>query len=161
MSEVPGPTVQIEVTVDAPIDKAFAVFTQDMGSWWPPDHHIIEAELAEMVMEPMVGGNIYDRGTDGSECRWARVLVYDPPTRFAFSWDIDLQWQLESDIAKCSEVEVRFTPESPDRTRVELEHRHLDRLGDGWEGVASGIGGPEGWGKGLDRFAARVEGRSI
>jgi len=105
------------------------------------------------VFEPRVGGHVYDRGVDGSECRWARVLAFDPPTRFVISWDINLQWQLETDPARTSEIEVRFTADGADRTRVELEHRNLDRHGDGWEQMRSAVGAPEGWDLGLQRFA--------
>ncbi len=143
------------MTVDAPIERAFAVFTDGIGTWWSPDHHILQAELAEMVFEPRVGGHIYDRGVDGSECRWARVLAYEPPTRLVFSWDISLQWQLEPDASRTSEVEVRFTAEGPNRTRVELEHRHLDRHGPGWEQMRDAVGSPDGWAVGLQRLAER------
>jgi uncharacterized protein YndB with AHSA1/START domain len=120
--------VQTAITVDAPIERAFTVFTDGIGSGWTPEHHILQAPLAEMVFEPHVGGHIYDRGTDGSACRWARVLAYEPPNRIVFSWDISLQWQLESDPGKTSEVEVRFVAESPTRTRVELEHWNLHHM---------------------------------
>lgn len=102
-----------------------------------------------MVFEPRVGGHIIDRGTDGSECRWARVLAYDPPSRVSFSWDINLRWQLETDPAKTSEIEVTFTEDGPRRTRVVLTHRHLDRHGEGWEAMRDAVG--SGWT--LDRFA--------
>ena len=102
-----------------------------------------------MVFEPRVGGHIIDRGTDGSECRWARVLAYDPPHRVCFSWDINLRWQLETDPAKASEIEVTFTPDGPARTRVVLTHRHLDRHGDGWEAMRDAVG--TGWD--LTRYA--------
>jgi hypothetical protein len=151
-------SVQTSIVVDAPIDRAFSVFTAEIGTWWPPEHHILQAELAEMVFEPRQGGHVYDRGVDGSECRWARVLVYEPPNRFVISWDISLAWQLEPDPARTSEVEVRFVPEGPQRTRVELEHRHLDRHGTGWEQMRDAVGSPEGWAVGLRRFADRVAG---
>jgi hypothetical protein len=102
-----------------------------------------------MVFEPYAGGHIIDRGTDGSECRWARVLAYDPPHWVCFSWDINLRWQLETDPAKTSEVEVTFTPDGPARTRVVLTHRHLDRHGDGWQSMRDAVG--SGWN--LTRFA--------
>jgi uncharacterized protein YndB with AHSA1/START domain len=149
-------SVQSSIVVDAPIERAFAVFTEGIGTWWPPEHHILQAELAEMVFEPRAGGHVYDRGVDGSECRWARVLVYEPPNRFVISWDITLQWQLESDPQRTSEVEVRFVAESPSRTRVELEHRNLDRHGEGWEQMRDAVGSPDGWQVGLSRFAERV-----
>ena len=150
-------SVTASIVVAAPIDRAFAVFTAEIGSWWSPDHHIIEAELAEMVFEPWVGGNVYDRGVDGSECRWARVLAYEPPDRVLISWDISSRWQIETDPAKCSEVEVRFTAESPDRTRVELDHRKLDRHGDGWQAHRDAVAAPNGWAGGLRSFAAAID----
>ena len=151
-----GTSVQTSIVVDAPIEHAFKVFTEDMASWWPPEHHILHGELAEMVFEPHVGGAIYDRAVDGTECRWARVLAYDPPARVVFSWDISLQWQIETDPSRTSEVEVRFVAEDAGRTRVELEHRHLDRVGPGWEAMRDAVGSPDGWGTGLRRFAERV-----
>ena len=148
--------VRTSIVVEAPVERAFDVFTQQMPSWWHPDHHILRGELAERVFEPRVGGSIYDRGVDGSECRWARVLAYEPPSRVVFSWDIDLEWKIETDRDKTSEVEVRFRAEGPERTRVELEHRNLDRHGAGWERMRDAVGSPGGWGAGLQRFASAV-----
>jgi uncharacterized protein YndB with AHSA1/START domain len=150
-------SVQTSVVVEAPIEKAFSVFTEGIGSWWPPEHHILQAELAETVFETRVGGHVYDRGVDGSECRWARVLVYEPPARFVMSWDISLQWQLETDPQRTSEVEVRFLAEGPNRTRVELEHRHLDRHGEGWEQMRDAVASPDGWQVGLLSFVERMK----
>ena len=151
-------SVTSSVLVDAPIEKAFSVFTDGIATWWSPDHHVLQTELAEMVFEPREGGFIYDRGVDGSECRWARVLVYQPPHRLVFSWDISLQWQIELDPTRTSEVDVRFTAEGPSRTRVELEHRHIDRHGDGWEQMRDAVGSPDGWAVGLRRFGERFGG---
>jgi len=137
--------VRTQSVVDAPVERAFETFTIGIASWWPRDHHIIEAELAEMVFEPRVGGRIVDRGVDGSECAWARILVFDPPERLVFSWDITTDWKLQTDPARTSEVEVRFRPEGPERTRVELEHRELQRHGEGWEGMRDAVGSPGGW----------------
>jgi uncharacterized protein YndB with AHSA1/START domain len=150
-------SVRTSIAVEAPVERAFSVFTEGIGSWWSPDHHILEGELAEMVFEPRVGGHVYDRGVDGSECRWARVLAYEPPNRVVISWDINTRWQLEGDPEKTSEVEVRFIPEGSDRTRVELEHRNLDRHGRGWEQMRDAVGSPEGWPAGLRGFAARMK----
>jgi len=148
--------VRTEVVVEAPVERAFSVFTEGIGSWWRPDHHLLEGELAEMVFEPRVGGHVFDRGADGSECRWARVLVYEPPRRVVISWDINTQWQLETDHERTSEVEVRFVPEGANRTRVTLEHRNLDRHGEGWEGMRDAVGSREGWSEGLRGFAERL-----
>ena len=151
-------SVTSSVVVGAPIEKAFSVFTDGIATWWSPDHHVLQTELAEMVFEPREGGFIYDRGVDGSECRWARVLVYQPPHRLVFSWDISLQWQIELDPTRTSEVDVRFTAEGPRRTRVELEHRHIDRHRDGWEQMRDAVGSPDGWAVGLRRFGERFGG---
>jgi uncharacterized protein YndB with AHSA1/START domain len=142
------------VVVNAPIDKAFAVFTERFGDFKPPEHNMLTTPIAETIFEPRVGGNILDRGTDGSECRWARILAFEPPHRVVFSWDIGPTWQVESEPDNSSEVEVRFLAETPERTRVELEHRHLDRHGPGWESLREGVADDQGWPLYLDRYAA-------
>jgi uncharacterized protein YndB with AHSA1/START domain len=150
-------SVRKQVTVEAPIERAFRVFTEDFDSIKPREHNLLPVEIAETVFEPLVGGRIYDRGVDGSECQWARVLAYEPPHRFVFSWDIDPRWQIESDPEKTSEVEVRFIAETPELTRVELEHRNLDRHGEGWEGLGEGVGGEAGWPLYLQRFVELLQ----
>jgi uncharacterized protein YndB with AHSA1/START domain len=152
ITDLRATSVTTEIDVDAPVERAFHVFTDHIGSWWNPDHHLLDAELAEMIFEPRVGGHIIDRGTDGSECRWARVLAYDPPRRVCFSWDINLRWQLETDPDKASEVDVTFTPDGDLRTHVVLIHRHLDRHGDGWEGMRDAVS--SGWS--LTAYAAEA-----
>jgi uncharacterized protein YndB with AHSA1/START domain len=147
-------TIRHEIVVQAPIARAFSVFTDDMGSFKPPEHNMLSVDIAETVFEPREGGRVYDRGVDGSECHWARVLAYEPPDRVVISWDISPHWQIEPDLEKTSEVEVRFTSETSGRTRVELEHRNLDRHGDGWEGLREGVRGDQGWPLYLERFAA-------
>ena len=146
-------TTQHSIVVEAPIERAFSVFTDGFGTFKPREHNMLSVDIAETVFEARVGGHIYDRGVDGSECRWARVLEYEPPNRVVFSWDISPQWQIETDLDKTSEVEVRFVPEAPDRTRVELEHRSLDRHGDGWEAVRAGVDSDGGWPLYLRRYA--------
>lgn len=146
--------VHRQVVVDAPIERAFATFTERFGDFKPPEHNLLGVPIAETVFEPRVGGHICDRGVDGSECRWARVLAYDPPTRVVFSWDISPQWQIETDPDNASEVEVRFIAETPQRTRVELEHRNIDRHGPGWQAVSEGVEGDAGWPLYLARYAA-------
>jgi uncharacterized protein YndB with AHSA1/START domain len=144
------------IVVEAPIERAFSVFTDDFGSFKPREHNMLDVEIAETVFETHAGGNIYDRGVDGSECRWARVLAFEPPDRVLFSWDISPQWQIETDPDKTSEVEVRFIAEAPERTRVELEHRNLHRHGEAWEAERDGVGGDQGWPLYLNRFAQQL-----
>lgn len=150
-------TVRTEIVVNAPIERAFDVFTAKFDRIKPREHNLLGVDIAESVFEPRVGGRVYDRGVDGTECQWARVLAYEPPDRLVFTWDISPHWQLETDLGRASEVEVRFTAESPTRTRVELEHRHLDRHGDGWHGLVEGVRGDEGWPLYLQRFASAVD----
>jgi len=154
MTRAADTTVRKQVVVNAPVDRAFAVFTERFGDFKPREHNLLGAPIVETTFEPRVGGHIYDRAADGSECRWARILVYEPPKRVVFSWDIGPTWQLEADPANASEVKVRFIAEAPDRTRVELEHRHLDRHGPGWEGVQQGVDADGGWPLYLARYAA-------
>src|SRR5487761_1675811 len=111
-------SVRHSVVVDADIEKAFRVFTEDFGRFKPPEHNLLGAAIAETVFEPRAGGHLYDRGVDGSECRWARVLAYEPPHRLLISWDIGPTWRIETDPDKTSEVEVRFIPQGPERTKV-------------------------------------------
>jgi uncharacterized protein YndB with AHSA1/START domain len=156
MSVQQDTSVRAETVVDAPIERAFAVFTEGIGSWFPPEYNLLDVDIAERVFEPRAGGHVYDRGTDGSECHWGRVLSYEPPKRVVVAWHIDPQWQIEPDPEKASEFEVRFTSETPDRTRVELEHRHIDRHGDGWERTRDALSGGGGWADCLDAFAQRL-----
>jgi uncharacterized protein YndB with AHSA1/START domain len=154
MTRTDAGVVRKQIVVQAPIDRAFAVFTERFGDFKPPEHNLLATPITETVFEPIVGGNIIDRALDGSECRWARILAYDPPQRLVFSWDIGPNWQIETDPNLTSEVEVRFFTETPDSTRVELEHRHIDRHGPGWQAVSDGIDGDEGWPLYLARYAA-------
>jgi uncharacterized protein YndB with AHSA1/START domain len=146
--------VRREVVVAAPIEQAFAVFVERIGDFKPPEHNLLGTPLTTTIFEPRVGGHIYDVAEDGSECRWARVLAYEPPNRLVFSWDIGPTWQLETDPANASEVEVSFVPAASGQTRVELEHRNIDRHGPGWESIADGVGHDQGWPLYLARYAA-------
>ena len=145
-------TVTRSVVVSAPIELAFKLFTEEFDRIKPREHNLLTVEIAETVFERRAGGYVYDRGVDGSECRWARVLAYEPPRRVVISWDISPQWQIVTDFERSSEVEVRFSPEAEGRTRVQLEHRNLDRHGDGWQALRDAIGGDEGWPVYLRRF---------
>jgi DNA-binding transcriptional ArsR family regulator len=147
-------SVRHEVVVNVPIERAFSVFTKDFGKFKPPDHNLLEVPIAETVFELHVGGSVFDKGVDGSESHFARVLVYEPPHRVVISWDISPQWVIEMDHTKSSEVEVRFIAEAPDRTRVELEHRNIERHGDGWDSIRDGVDGDNGWPLYLRRYVA-------
>jgi uncharacterized protein YndB with AHSA1/START domain len=144
-------TVRRSVTVPLSPDAAFAAFTERLGEFKPPEHNLLAVPIAETVVEPHVGGSIIDRGVDGSECRWARILTFDRPDRLVLSWDIGPTWQIETDPARVSEVEVRFIADGTS-TRVEVEHRHFDRHGAGWEAVRDGIADDQGWQLYLDRY---------
>ena len=157
MTDTATGTVRREIVVESPIERAFTVFTERFGDFKPPEHNLLSVPIANTVFEPRVGGHIYDRGIDGSECRWARILAYEPPNRVVFSWDIGPQWEIETDPENTSEVEVRFTAETPQRTRVELEHRNIDRHGPGWQSVSEGIAGDAGWPLYLTRYAALLD----
>ena len=150
-----GTSVRSSIVVEAPIERAFSVFTDGFGSFKPPEHNILAVEIAETVFEPRVGGHLYDRGVDGSECRWARVLAYEPPNRVVISWDISPQWQLETDPEKASEVEVRFAEEALG-TRVVLEHRAFSRHGEKAAAYRAGMESPSGWPMMLERYAKSV-----
>ena len=150
--------VRREIVVDASIGDAFTVFVDRFGDFKPPEHNLLGADITETRFEPKVGGHIYDRAADGTECRWARVLAYEPPDRVVFSWDISPQWQLEANQGNTSEVEVRFVSESPERTRLELEHRHLERHGPGWESLRDGVDSDGGWPLYLGRYSDLVAG---
>jgi uncharacterized protein YndB with AHSA1/START domain len=154
MTQAADVVVRRQIVVQAPIEQAFTTFTARFGDFKPPEHNLLGVPIAETVFEPKVGGHITDRGADGSECRWATVLAYEPPTRVVFSWNISPQWQIESDPDNTSEVEVQFIAETRQPTRVELEHRHLNRHGPGWESVRDGVAHDEGWPLYLDRYAA-------
>lgn len=152
MTETPT-TIRRDVVVPAGAEQAFATFTERFGDFKPREHNLLACPIVETVLEPYVGGNIVDRGEDGSECRWARILAFEPPTRVVFSWDISPQWGIEADPEQTSEVEVRFVAEAADRTRVELEHRLIERHGPAWPAVVEGVGGDGGWPLYLTRYA--------
>ena len=147
-------STSVEAIVDASIDRAFEVFTIGIGSWWDADKHILRAPLARMEFQPWAGGRIIDHGTDGTTCAWSRILAYEAPHRVVFSWDITTVWEIETDPDKASEVEITFEAVDSDRTRVVLTHRHLDRHGDGWEGMRDAVS--SGWN--LDGFSAHLAG---
>lgn len=156
MSVMPENELQVEIVVEVPVEHAFRVFTERFDEIKPREHNLLQVPIERTVLEPRVGGRIYDVGTDGSTCAWSRVLAFDPPERLVLSWDINPHWYLETDPEHSSEVEIRFIAESASRTRVLVEHRHLDRHGDGWEGFR-GLATGSGWPLYLERFRALAE----
>ena len=145
--------VRHEVVVDLLLEEAFWRFA-DLDKIKPREHNMLAVPIAETVLEQHVGGDVYDRGTDGRICRWGRVLAFDPPHTIAFSWDIGPDWQVTSDLRRASEVEITFAAEDDQRTRVTLIHRHIDRHGEGWESLQTGLDAPDGWPLYLARFEA-------
>ncbi|GLY42818.1 hypothetical protein Amsp01_088410 [Amycolatopsis sp. NBRC 101858] len=147
-------SVHADVVVDVPVEQAFRVFTERFDEVKPREHNLLAVPIERTVLEPKAGGSVYDVGTDDTRCTWARVLAYEPSDRLVLSWDISPRWQLETDFDHTSEVEIRFTADGAGRTRVVLEHRHLDRHGEGWESFTS-LG--SGWPLYLDRFRAATQ----
>ena len=148
-------TVQHSIVVEAPLERAFEVYVSQ--SFANPEHHLLlDTPLEQVILEPRAGGRWYERTVDGRECDWGRVLAFEPPHRLVVSWAIAPDFTPEPDPERASEVELRFIAETPDRTRVELEHRALERHGDGWESLRDAVDGPDGWPDDLRRFAAAV-----
>lgn len=148
--------VQKSIVVNASVEKAFHVFTEGFDTWWPRAHHIGSAPLKRAIIEGYPGGRCYSEQTDGTDCPWGEILVWEPPHRLVMAWKINPQWQYEPDLAKSSEVEIRFTPQSDGSTRVDLEHRHFERHGEGWEKMHAGVSGPGGWGGLLELYKDQV-----
>jgi len=143
------PSLFKELTVEAPQERAFRVFTAQMGGWWPREHHIGKSELKDVVVEPRVDGRWYETCVDGSECQWGRVLVWEPPRRLVLAWQLGADWQYDPNLV--TEVELNFLPEGARRTRVTFEHRNLERFGPaakdlasqmaaGWDGILASYG---------------------
>jgi uncharacterized protein YndB with AHSA1/START domain len=154
------PAVNASVTVEASQARAFAVFTEGLGTWWQlGDKHIGETPPETAVMEPREGGRWFERAADGGECDWGRVLAWEPPERLVLSWQIDAAWKHDPDPANGSEIEVRFIPEGPSTTRVDLEHRGFERHGAGGETIRAAVGSEGGW-PGLLRAYADLAARS-
>jgi uncharacterized protein YndB with AHSA1/START domain len=149
--------VRKSITVKASAERAFQVFTEGFDTWWPRAHHIGKSPLKKAIIEGFPGGRCYSEQEDGTDCPWGEILVWEPPHRLVMAWKIKPNWQYEPDLAKSSEVEVRFTEEAHGRTRVDLEHRHFERHGEGWETMRTQVDGGMGWGALLGLYAAQVE----
>src|SRR5262245_55782942 len=149
-------TVNKSVVVNAPIERTFEVFTARFDTWWPRTHHIGTVEPFEAIIEPHAGGRYYERGADGTECEWGRVLEFDPPAHLALSWHLNHDFAYDADPERASRVDITFLAESPTLTRVELVHSQIERHGEHWQGVRDGVGGEGGWQQILDDFAAAL-----
>jgi uncharacterized protein YndB with AHSA1/START domain len=154
----PIPPITGTVTVGVPVERAFGLFTGSFDAWWPHQYHIGQADVAEVILESGEGGRWYERGVDGSECDWGRVLVWQPPNRLVFTWQISGAWQFDPDPEHASEIEVRFSADGPEQTIVEVEHRHFERL-DGGRDVNDAIRGGGGWAQLLEGYAKAVANR--
>ena len=154
VTETTNPPVRKTINVNTSVAHAFHVFTEGFDTWWPRSHSIGGAALQKAVIETRSGGRCYQQSVDGSECDWGRILVWEPPRRFVIAWQLNPQWEYESDLSKASEVEVSFTAEPDGSTRVDLEHRHFDRHGAGAPMLRAGVDSPEGWGGLLQMYAA-------
>jgi uncharacterized protein YndB with AHSA1/START domain len=148
----PIPPLRGTVTVGVPVDHAFRVFTDSLHTWWPPQYHIGRADMARPVLEPREGGRWYEQGVDGSQTDWGRVLAWEPPHRLVLTWQINGQWQYDPDPDHASQIEVRFSADGPEQTKVELEHRLLERLVDG-KAIRDGLQSGGGWSAMLELFA--------
>jgi uncharacterized protein YndB with AHSA1/START domain len=157
--------VRKSVRVQAPVERAFAVFVEQMETWWPASHHIGKTPFEAIFVEPRVGGRWYERNAEGSQCDWGTVLAWDPPNRVAFSWHLgpghdSPDWIFDGDMAKASQVEIRFSPDGPSSTLVELEHSKLERHGEGYEQLRALFDGPGAWSGILAEFAKKFESQS-
>jgi uncharacterized protein YndB with AHSA1/START domain len=150
----PAP-VRKSITVKADAPRAFEVFTAGIGRWWPRSHRIGSSAQKDVVMEPQAGGRWYEISEDGSHCNWGKALAWEPPTRLVLAWQISADWKYDPDLI--TEVEVRFTPLGGGSTRVDLEHRNLERFGDKIEGIRAQIDSPNGWTAILKLYAEAAE----
>lgn len=148
--------VRKSIVVDTDPESAFNLFTEGFDSWWPRSHHIGKSPMTRAVIEGRVGGRCYSEQEDGTDCPWGQVLVWEPPRRFVMAWMITHEWGYQPDLGQSSEVEVRFTPTGDGATRVELEHRHLERHGAGGETMRTAVDSPGGWGSLLELYGKRV-----
>jgi len=153
MSTESAAAVEVARAVTVPLSqsRAFELFTARMTDFWPREHSIGAAEIAQVVVAPRVGGRWFERGVDGSECAWGRVAVWEPPRKVVLLWQIGADWQFDPHFE--TEVEVTFTEDTPGHTRLDLRHRNLDRYGDHTEQMRAVFDSPDGWTGTLARFA--------
>ena len=153
MQKTASPEVQVRVTVKAPIERAFRIFTERADVWWPRAYRLGKAERTDLVLEPHVGGRWYERTADGATCDWGRILVWDPPRHLVLAWQIGVGFVAETDPERASRVDIRFVEEQPGLTTVTLVHSDFERHGDGWESLRAGVAPEGGWPGSLATFS--------
>jgi len=156
MTSVADASVKKSIVVNTSVERAFEVFTSGFDGWWPRSHHIGKSPMKQAFIEGRVGGRCYSTQEDGTDCPWGQILAWEPPHRFVMAWQITHEWGFQPELSKSSEVEVRFTA-VPGGTRVDLDHRHFERMGPEGEAMRTGVSGPGGWSGLLDLFKARAE----
>lgn len=149
--------VRKSIVVRASAPEAFRIFTDDIDGWWPRTHHIGKSPMRRVLVEPRTGGRCFTEQVDDTECDWGTVLVWEPPSRFVFAWQVTHEWGYQPELDRSSEVEVRFTPVGPESTRVDLEHRHFERHGAGAQAMRAGVDTPNGWTGMMTLYANRVQ----
>jgi Activator of Hsp90 ATPase homolog 1-like protein len=149
----PAPVRKV-IRVEAPQERAFRVFTAGMARWWRPEHHIAATPFVDLVVEPRSGGRWFERDKDGAECLWGKVILWEPPARLILGWQLNAEWKFDADFV--TELEVRFIAEGPTATRVELEHRDLEKYGDKAAAVRASLDSPDGWNGLLATYVAEI-----
>jgi uncharacterized protein YndB with AHSA1/START domain len=154
MTPQTAPTAAVRRTlhVNVPIEHAFRVFTEKMGSWWPASHHVGGSPFQDIVIDPRAGGRWYEVNAKGEECVWGTVLAWEPRKKVVLSWHLQPDWSFSPDMARASEVTLEFVAEGPERTRVDFVHRHLERHGAGWETMREQVGAESGWPMILEQY---------
>jgi hypothetical protein len=149
----PAP-VRKTIRVSASQKRAFDVFTAGMGRWWRPDHHIAATPFADIVVEPRTGGRWFERDREGAECEWGTVRAWEPPGRLLLAWQLNADWKFDPDFV--TELEVRFIAEGDKSTRVELEHRNLEKYGEMADAIRVSLDSPDGWNGALAAYATEA-----
>jgi uncharacterized protein YndB with AHSA1/START domain len=153
---MPSSVVHKSLTLSCSAGHAFAVFTEQMGRWWPASHHIGGEPFKDIRIEPRAGGRWYELDANGKACPWGYVLQFEPPHLLRLAWHLSTDFTFDPDPQHASEVELRFTELAPDQTQFEFAHRHLERHGAGWEELKQAVDSPNGWSSILECFHKQV-----
>jgi hypothetical protein len=138
--------------VAVPVEKAFQVFTERMGAWWPATHHVGKIPFKDIRMDARAGGRWYEINAEGAEVVWGSVVAWEPPTRVVLGWHLQPDFQFDPDVKKASEGSLEFVQEGPESTRVEFEHRYLERHGENWQKLRDSVGSEGGWNSVMGEF---------